>query len=144
MNYKDLTFQSERSLYNIKDSIVDNCVFEGLEDGESPLKECENIFVKDCVLNLRYPFWHNKKVSVSSCTLKENCRAPIWYCKDFTMYNCESLAIKPVRECVGVNIIKSNLICEEFGWKSKDISLLDSTFNLLCNCLLNIKSITNT
>ena len=129
MIYKDLTFQEERSLYNISDSKVINCIFEGKEDGESPLKECENVFVTDCMLNLRYPFWHNKNTSVSNSTLKENCRAPIWYCKNFSMFNCQSEAVKPVRECVGVNIIKSNLICEEFGWRSKDISLLDSTFN---------------
>ena len=42
MTYKDLTFQKERSLYNIKDSKVINCKFQGEEDGESPLKECKN------------------------------------------------------------------------------------------------------
>ena len=128
MIYKDLTFQKERSLYNIKDSKVINCVFEGKEDGESPLKECENIFIDNSTFNLRYPFWHNKNVSVSNSILKDNCRAPIWYCKDFSMFNCESVGVKPVRECNGVSIIKSNLKCLEFGWKSKDIMLLDSTF----------------
>ena len=56
MIYKNESYEKERSLYNIKDSQVINCTFEGKEDGESPLKECKNILVKDSLLNLRYPF----------------------------------------------------------------------------------------
>ena len=40
---KDQTFDQERALYNLKDTIVKNCKIEGEEDGESALKECRNI-----------------------------------------------------------------------------------------------------
>ena len=42
------TFDEERSLYNIKDTEVLNCKFEGPADGESVLKECRNFSVNKC------------------------------------------------------------------------------------------------
>ena len=33
------TFDLERSLYNLKDTKVINCIFQGVNDGESVLKE---------------------------------------------------------------------------------------------------------
>ena len=108
MTYKDLTFQKERSLYNIKDSKVINCKFQGEEDGESPLKECKNIVVEECDLNLRYPFWHNENVRISNCNLKENCRAPMWYCNDFTIHDCNLNCVKAVRECKNVKVYRKS------------------------------------
>lgn len=37
------TFDLERSLYNLKDTKVINCIFKGVNDGESVLKEAKNI-----------------------------------------------------------------------------------------------------
>lgn len=54
------TFDEERSLYNIKDTEVLNCKFEGPADGESVLKECRNFSVNGCSFSLRYPMWHAK------------------------------------------------------------------------------------
>lgn len=58
--YKNLSLGSERVLYAIKDAEVENCVFAGAEDGESALKECRNIKVRNSVFELRYPLWHLK------------------------------------------------------------------------------------
>ena len=55
------TFDEERSLYNIKNTEVLNCKFEGPADGESVLKEGRNYTVKDCSFSLRYPMWHANK-----------------------------------------------------------------------------------
>ena len=49
------TFDLERSLYNLKDTRVYNCVFKGENDGESVLKEARNIEVDSCSFSLRYP-----------------------------------------------------------------------------------------
>ena len=40
-------FDEERSLYNLKNTLVEDCRFEGPADGESVLKEARNIHVKD-------------------------------------------------------------------------------------------------
>lgn len=42
---KNKTFDLERSLYGISDTLIDSCVFAGPADGESVLKECRNICV---------------------------------------------------------------------------------------------------
>ena len=38
-------FDLERSLYNLKDTKVIKCIFKGINDGESVLKEAKNIEV---------------------------------------------------------------------------------------------------
>ena len=128
MIYKNESYEKERSLYNIKDSQVINCTFEGQEDGESPLKECKNILVKDSLLNLRYPFWHNDNVTIDNCKMLINCRAPLWYCNDVNILNTNCIGIKAVRECKNVTIESSSFESEEFGWKSNKLTLKDSSF----------------
>ena len=51
-------FDEERALYNLKDTRVENCRFEGPADGESALKEARNIQVANTAFSLRYPLWH--------------------------------------------------------------------------------------
>ncbi len=55
-------YDEERSLYNIVDTEVSNCIFAGPADGESILKECRNILVENCSFSLRYPLWHAKLI----------------------------------------------------------------------------------
>ena len=40
---KGLTLDSERALYNTNNAFISSCTFEGIEDGESALKECCDI-----------------------------------------------------------------------------------------------------
>ena len=42
---KDERFGLERALYNSRNVTIENCRFEGEEDGESALKECSNIVI---------------------------------------------------------------------------------------------------
>lgn len=72
---KDKIFSEERALYNIKDTTVESCRFAGEEDGESFLKECENITVKNCFMDLRYPMWHVSNLTIIDCEMTKNCRA---------------------------------------------------------------------
>lgn len=129
MNYENQTFEVERSLYNISNSVIKNCVFEGKIDGESPLKECHNIKADSCTFNLRYPFWHNKKSSIINSSLKDNSRAPFWYCKDLIISNVNCQGIKAIRESKNIGIEDSTFNSEEFGWKSKNIVIEKSSFN---------------
>ena len=50
-------FPYERDLYGVSDARIVNCTFDGIEDGESALKEARNVSLESCYMNLRYPLW---------------------------------------------------------------------------------------
>ena len=52
---KGQTFDAERALYGSDAVVLENCRFDGPADGESALKECKNVEVKNSFFNLRYP-----------------------------------------------------------------------------------------
>ena len=82
-------FDEERSLYNLKNAIVQKCLFSGPKDGESVLKETRKIKVKDCEFSLRYPMWHVKDFVLSSSSMDEKSRAPLWYAKKGIIEKCK-------------------------------------------------------
>ena len=58
-------FVGERALYNSKDlEIVDSTFM----DGESPLKESENIKLRNCIFKWKYPLWYCNQVEVYNTT----------------------------------------------------------------------------
>ena len=120
------TFGEERALYGATDTRIVNCAFDGVEDGESALKEARNIFVADSRFNLRYPLWHDVGVTMNNVVLKENCRAGFWYSDDVTIDNSQLLGIKALRECNNIRIGNSLIVSPEFGWKSHFAEIADS------------------
>ncbi len=124
MNYiEGKTYQEERALYNIKDTVVENCRFAGEEDGESFLKECRNITVKNCYMDLRYPMWHVDGISVINCEMTGNCRAALWYDNGVYIENCRMNGIKALRECNGATLKGAVANSPEFGWRCRDIKI---------------------
>ena len=166
---KDTSFDEERALYASKNLTLINVAFDGKADGESALKECENITVIDCRFNLRYPMWHVDGLKIADCTMTENCRAAVWYSGGVNVENSTLFGIKAVRECKEVKLVNCNIVSPEFGWftqnitlencqvtseyfllKAGDISLNNVTFNgkysfqyvvggVIENCTLNTK-----
>ena len=47
MMIQNQQFDKERALYGLKDVCVQHCIFDGPADGESALKECENVRVEE-------------------------------------------------------------------------------------------------
>ena len=121
--FRNQTFDAERSLYGLRGAQVENCVFSGPADGESPLKECSSVTVSGCTFDLRYPFWHVTTGNISDCVLSEKCRAPLWYDNNITMSSCRILGVKAFRECNLVRIDSTEAVSEEFGWKCRNITL---------------------
>ena len=115
-------FGYERALYASKDTKVINCQFEGEEDGESALKECENIEVLNCFMDLRYPLWHCEKVKLSAVRMTDKCRAALWYTTDLLVENSYLLGIKALRECNNIEINNSQIDSQEFGWRCDNIT----------------------
>ncbi len=121
--YKDQTFDEERALYGANGILVEHCSFDGPADGESAFKEGKNITVKDCFFNLRYPFWHDDKLTIESSEMTELCRAALWYSTDIAIRHTDLHGIKALRECSDITLEHCDIISPEFGWFSKNIKM---------------------
>ncbi len=119
-------FDEERALYGSDGLVVDKCKFDGPADGESALKECKNIIVKNCYFNLRYPLWHDTNLEVEDSEMTANCRAALWYTHNAVIKNTKLHGIKAVRECSDIELINCHVESEEFGWFVDNISMKDS------------------
>lgn len=116
-------FDEERALYGSSQLLISNCSFDGPADGESAVKECNQIEVKDCFFNLRYPFWHDYGLTISHSELTENCRAALWYSEHVTVTDSKLHGIKAFRECADVTIQNCDIISPEFGWSVQGIKM---------------------
>ena len=122
-------FDEERSLYNLKNTEVINCKFEGPADGESVLKECRNINVKNCSFSLRYPLWHAKKFMLEHIFMDDRARAPLWYSNDGVITESDINGIKCLRECKNISVDSCKIVSPEFGWRCKGVKISNSTID---------------
>lgn len=121
------TYDAERALYGSKDLMVRNCRFDGPADGESALKESQDISVEECFFNLRYPFWHDTNLTIHGCELTPLCRAALWYSHHVEITDSKLHGIKAVRECGEVSIAHCDIDSPEFGWSANEIQMQDCT-----------------
>ncbi len=124
---KEKTLDEERALYGSDGILVEKCTFDGPADGESALKECRNVEVRDCFFNLRYPFWHDDNLKISGSEMTDKCRAALWYSTNVTITDTKLHGIKALRECSDVRIGGCDIISPEFGWSVKEIAMKDSS-----------------
>lgn len=127
MNYINKTYDEERALYGIKDSLVLGCTFRGEADGESALKETQNITVRNCSFSLRYPLWHVTGFTIENSKMDEGVRAPLWYSVKGVITDTKIEGVKCLRECEGIKIQNSDIRSAEFGWRCKNLKILDSS-----------------
>lgn len=118
---KNKRFPNERDLYASKDLKLIACRFEGKEDGESALKESENISILNCFFDLRYPLWHVHNLAIDNSEFTPNSRAAIWYSNDINIKNSTLFGIKAIRECKDLTLDNVEINSPEFGWKSAQI-----------------------
>ena len=123
------TFDEERALYNLKDTEVSSCRFEGPADGESVLKECRRFLVNKCSFSLRYPMWHAKNFRLKNSSMDDKTRAPLWYSKDGEITDCDIQGIKCLRECKSITVDNCHIVSPEFGWRCKDVKVKNSTID---------------
>lgn len=119
-------FDEERALYHLQHTDVKECIFAGPADGESALKESGDIGVQDCSFSLRYPLWHVKGFAMENCVMDEKTRAAIWYAESGVITDSTLGGIKAVRECADIRLERCKVESQEFGWKSRNITLLDT------------------
>lgn len=121
------TFDEERALYDSHNLDIVDCRFAGPADGESFLKECSDILLRNCFCDLCYPLWHVQKLTIDGCELTANCRAALWYTDDITIDNTKLHGIKALRECEKVRIENCDIDSPEFGWFSREVHMEDTT-----------------
>lgn len=121
------TFSKERDFYGSENIKLINCTFKGVEDGESAFKEAKNIEIESCLWDLRYPFWHDTNLSITSTELTSNCRAALWYSNNIQISDSKLHGIKALRECSNIEIVNSDIISPEFGWFNNNIEMKDTS-----------------
>ena len=122
----DKTFDEERALYGSRGVILENCRFDGPVDGESALKESRDLRVKNCLFNLRYPFWHDTNLEIESSELTPNCRAALWYTENVSIRDSRLHGIKALRECAQARLENCEIVSPEFGWSVRGIEMKNS------------------
>ncbi len=116
-------FGEERALYASHGIHLTDCRFDGEEDGESALKESSNILVERTFCNLRYPFWHDTRLTIRESEMTEACRAPLWYSSDICIDSTRLHGVKSLRECQGTTLTACDILSPEFGWSCTDVTL---------------------
>ena len=126
--YRNERFGEERALYGVDGAEIIDCSFDGVEDGESALKEGKDIVCRNVFFNLRYPLWHDTSVLLENCEMTELCRAALWYTEKIDIKSSKLHGIKALRECCDIRIEDSDVISVEFGWFSKSIDIVNTHF----------------
>ena len=126
--YTKKRFGEERALYAASGIELIECSFDGVEDGESALKEAQSINCKSVYFNLRYPLWHDDGVLLDGCEMTELCRAALWYSDNIDIKASSLHGIKALRECKNIKISNSDVKSVEFGWFSHHINIINSKF----------------
>lgn len=120
---RNRTFDEERALYGARGLTVADCRFDGPADGESAFKEGADLTVTRCFFNLRYPFWHDRNLTIEDCEMTPLCRAALWYCDNVHIGSTRLHGIKALRECKDVRLRGCDIISAEFGWSSRGIEM---------------------
>ena len=77
--------------------------------------------------NLRYPFWHDRGLTISGSEMTEHCRAALWYSEDVEITDTKLYGIKALRECADVRISGCDIISPEFGWSVRGVEMKDNS-----------------
>lgn len=93
--------KGERAGFASKGIAFKDCVFS---DGESPLKESQDIQLDSCHFEWKYPLWYCDNVQVGSSVWLEMARSGVWYTNNITVSDSVLQAPKNFRRCRNVEI----------------------------------------
>ena len=120
---RNQTFDEERALYGSQGICLQHCAFDGPADGESALKESSQITADHCFFNLRYPFWHDSRLTIRDSEMTSLCRAALWYSQQIEITGTKLYGIKALRECRDITMKNCRIQSPEFGWFTKNITM---------------------
>ncbi|MBR1767910.1 MAG: DUF3737 family protein [Prevotella sp.] len=118
---KNKEFGGERPLFATHDLRLENIT---IVDGESGIKQCQNIECYDSKFYGKYPWWHVDVAHIENCYFAPGSRSAIWYTNDLVMKNCTIDGPKFFREMNNVELEDVNITdADETFWKVKDLKL---------------------
>ena len=94
-------FEGERALYGLSNAILENVTFG---EGESPLKETQNLEIKANIFKYKYPLWYSNNIKVTDSTFETMSRSGIWYTNNISIKNSNLQATKLFRRCKHVSL----------------------------------------
>ena len=89
-------YVGERPLFNRDHLRIIDTIFT---DGESPLKECNDIELIGSMFKWKYPLWYSRNIVAKNCTWFDMARAGVWYTDHITVEDCAIEAPKNFRRC---------------------------------------------
>ncbi|GFZ32298.1 hypothetical protein CSC2_28240 [Clostridium zeae] len=122
---KQQLLTGERALFHGKDLQVSYSTFA---DGESPLKESENIKIDHSMFKWKYPLWYCKNIVVEDSILSEMARSGIWYTDNIEVVNTIIEAPKNFRRAKRIKLENVNIPnAGETLWNCDEISFKNVT-----------------
>ena len=118
---KNKEFGGERPLFTIHDTRLESIT---ITNGESGIKQCQNIEAQNCRFYGKYPWWHVDGALIEDCYFALGSRSAIWYTNDLVMRRCRIDAPKFFREMRNVEL-EDVKICDadETFWKVDGLKL---------------------
>ncbi len=118
---KNKEFGGERPLFATHDIRLENIV---ITDGESGIKQCQNMEASNCRFYGKYPWWHVDGALIEDCYFALDSRSAIWYTNDLVMRRCRIDAPKFFREMKNVELEDVELTdADETFWKVDGLKL---------------------
>ena len=118
---KNKEFGGERPLFATHDLRLENIT---VVDGESGIKQCQNMECYDSKFYGKYPWWHVDRAHIENCYFAPGSRSAIWYTNDLVMKNCTIDGPKFFREMNNVELEDVNITdADETFWKVKGLRL---------------------
>lgn len=115
----------ERALFNSKDFLITDTIFD---DGESPLKESQDIDLVGSMFKWKYPLWYCKNITAKDCKWFDMARAGVWYTDNIVVDNAFIEAPKNFRRCKELtlnNVYFTN--AQETLWSCDKVTMNDVT-----------------
>ena len=111
----------ERALFQSRGAMISSCRFE---NGESPLKESEDLSLKDCTFAWKYPLWYCRNVKAENCVWEEMARAGVWYSENIDVRSAIIHAPKNFRRCKGLSLRDVRFPnAAETLWQCSDVTI---------------------
>lgn len=99
-------------------------------DGESAIKQCENIEADHCEFYGKYPWWHVDGARISNCYFAPGSRSAIWYTNHLRMNDCVIDGPKFFREMNDVELENVTINdADETFWRVKNLRLKNVTLH---------------
>ena len=118
---KDKKFGGERPLFATHDLRLENIT---IEDGESGIKQCQNMECYNSKFYGKYPWWHVDGAYIENCYFALGSRSAIWYSNDLVMKNSRIDGPKFFREMRNLELENVEITdADETFWKVDGIKI---------------------